>query len=182
MTRALLISLFLLLAASAVRAVDQAPTAIDAPKKLAPDERKRRFEALKKELEAFKPGPDAEREETLGYLEQVLNSSTKFAKENPQTPEGFEAAASGALLLAGKGHPKSGDLAQLALDVAPTAGIDLRQIAVCWLLVGNSKASAGDFAAARAAIDKMKDLAPELHASAIKQLDEFEKRAKAGKQ
>lgn len=150
-------------------------------KKLAPDERKRRYEQLKKELEAFKPAADAEREEVLGYLQQVLTASSKFAKENPQTAEGFEAASSGALQLASRSHPKSGELAQLALDVAPQAGVDVRQVAICWLLVGNSKAVGGDFAAARVAIDKMKDLAPELHKTAIKQLEDVEAKAKAEK-
>jgi hypothetical protein len=150
-------------------------------KKLPPDERKRRFEALKKELEAFKPAADAEREEVLGYLQQVLNSSAKFAKENPRTAEGFEAACSGALQLASRSHPKSAELAQVALDIVPEGGVDMRQIAICWLLVGNGKAVNGDFAGAHAAIDKMKPLAPDLHTAAVKQLDEVEAKAKAAK-
>src|SRR5437762_8201670 len=117
----------------------ESPDASQPVKKLPPDERKRRFEALKKELEAFKPAGDAEREEVLGYLQQVMNASAKFAKENPRTAEGFEAACSGALQLASRSHPKSGELAQIALDIAPQGGVDMRQMAICWLLVGNGK-------------------------------------------
>ena len=48
-----------LLFAPVCRAVDLDKERAD--KKLQADERKRKYEALKKELEAFKPAPDAER-------------------------------------------------------------------------------------------------------------------------
>ncbi len=149
-----------------------------AAKKLAAEERKRNFDSLKKELEAFKPAADAERDEMLVYLQQVFDASSKFAKANPQTAEAFEAASSGARQMAGQSHPKSGELAQIALDVAPLTGVDPRQVAVCWLLVANGKAAKNEFADARTALDKMKDIAPDLHALAMKQLDDLEKKAK----
>lgn len=150
-------------------------------KKLTAEERKRRFEALKKELEAFKPAPEAERDEVLVYLQQVITASTKFAKENPQTPEGFEAASSGAIQLAGRSHPKSCELAQLALDIAPSAGIEVRQIAICWLLVANGNIVKGDLPAAHTALDKMKDMAPDLYALALKQIESQEAKSKEPK-
>ena len=147
-------------------------------KKLAPDERKRRFEALKKELEAFRPAQDAERDEVLVYIQQVISATTKFAKENKGTAEGFEAASFGARQLAERSHKQSCELAQLALDVAPAAGVEQRQVAVCWLLVANGHIVKSDFAAARTALDKMKDIAPDLYALALKQLEEHEDKAK----
>jgi len=159
----------------------EAPDSTQPVKKLSSDERKRRFEALKKELEAFKPAQDAERDEVLVYLQQVLDASTKFAKENPKTAEGFEAASSGAMQLAARSHPKSCELAQLALDVKPAAGVEVKQIAICWLLVANGNIVKGDFKAARASLENMKDLSPELYALAIKQVDEQEAKAKDAK-
>ena len=147
-------------------------------KKTTPDERKRRFEALKKELEAFKPAPEAERDEVFVYLQQVIDASSKFAKENPKTAEGFEAASSGAMQLASRSHPKSCELAKLALDVAPAAGVEVRQIAICWLLVANGEMVKGDFVAARTSLEKMKDIAPELYALATKQMDELDAKNK----
>ena len=149
-----------------------------AVKKVTPEERRRRFEALKKELEAFRPAQDAERDEVLVYLQQVLDASTKFAKENPKTAEGFEAASSGAMQLAARSHPKSAELAQIALDAAPSAGVEVRQVAVCWLLVASGSMVKGDFAAARATVEKIKNTAPDLYALAIKQIDEQENKDK----
>ncbi len=173
-----LFSLIPLISPTLTCRAEETPTSNPAFKKLTPDERKRRFEALKKELEAFKPAQDAERDEVLVYLQQVIDASSKFAKENPKTAEGFEAASSGAMQLASRSHPKSCELAKLALDVAPSAGVEVRQIAICWLLVANGEMVKGDLAAARTALDKMRDLAPELYALAAKQMDELEAKNK----
>ena len=182
MKQALLISAFALALSALNPCFAGEPVNPNEPvKKLPPEERKRRFEALKKELEAFRPAQDAERDEVLVYLQQVITASSKFARENPGTAEGFEAASSGARQLAERSHPKSGELAQLALDVAPPAGVEQRQVAICWLLVANGCIVKGDFAAARTALDKMKDISPELHALALKQLEEHEAKTKDGK-
>jgi ABC-type nitrate/sulfonate/bicarbonate transport system substrate-binding protein len=154
----------------------------DAPvKKLPPAERKRKFEAMRKELEAFRPAADAPQDEVLTYLEQVISTCGKFARENPQTAEGFEAASSAALQLAAKQHPKSIELAQLALDVAPQAGVERKQVAICWVLVASGKMQKGDAAAAREALEKMKDMDEEIYTQAMKQflIIQSEQNAKA---
>ena len=156
----------------------ETPDGTAVAKKVTPEERRRRFEALKKELEAFRPAQDAERDEVLVYLQQVINASTKFAKENPKTPEGFEAASSGAMQLAARAHPKSSELAQIALDAAPSGGVDVRQVAICWLLVASGSMVKGDFAGARVMVEKIKTTAPDLYALAVKQIDEQEAKEK----
>lgn len=143
------------------------------PVKTTPDERRRKYEALKKELEAFKPAPDAGDDEQLAYFQQLVSLSANFAKKNPQSAEGFEAAFNAAVQLAAKQHAGTGDMAQVAVDVAPLAGVDQRQLATCWVLVAYGKLLKNDSAGAGAALEKVKPLDPDLYERAKQQLDAF---------
>ena len=72
-------------------------------------------------------------------------------------------------------------MAQLALDVAPAAGVDVRQIGFCWLLVANGCVVKNDFPGAYAAMEKMKELAPDLYERAMPTIKEQEEKHKASK-
>lgn len=151
-----------------------AEAAVETPVvKATPDERRRKYEALKKELEAFKPAPDAGDEELLAYFQQMISLSTNFAKKNPQTAEGFEAAFNAAIQLAAKQNAGTGDMAQVAVDAAPQAGVDQRQMATCWVLVAYGKLLKNDAAGASVALEKVKPLDPDLYERAKQQLDAF---------
>lgn len=147
-------------------------------KKLSPEERKRKFEALKKELEAFRPAADAAEDEQAAYFQQVISLSQKFAKENPQSAEGFEAAFTAAVQLAQKQHAQTGELAQTAIDAAPTAGVDKRQLATCWVLIAFGKLLKNEVAAGREALEKVKPLDEDLYERARQQLEQFEAQKK----
>lgn len=170
-----LVSVFLILPSRATSGEEPAA------KKPTPDERKRKFEALKKELEALKPAPGAEIDELLTYLQTAITMSTKFAKENPQTAEGFEAAFNAAVQLANSNHAKTGELAQAAIDAAPAAGVDQRQLATCWVLVAYGKLIKNDFEGGRAALEKMKPMDAELYERAKAQVDTLEAQKKDAK-
>src|ERR1035437_4672160 len=104
----------------AVAAVDSQPTPVPAPtqaKPKTPEARKQAFQALQKELEPLRPGDGASKAEIMAYLELAMESYGKFARENPKTSEGFEAASLIALLLIRANHPHAEEFEQLAVDI-----------------------------------------------------------------
>jgi len=143
-------------------------------KKPTPEERKQSFERLKQHLDVVRPAADAEPDEKLVYLQTTIELSTKFAKENPQTAEGFEAAFNAALQLANSQHPKTGEVAQAAIDAAPKAGVDQRQLATCWVLVAFGRLIKNELEAGRAALEKVKPLDPDLYERAKKQIEAYD--------
>ncbi|HYF51919.1 MAG TPA: hypothetical protein VEJ63_21100, partial [Planctomycetota bacterium] len=125
--------------------------------------RKRQYETVQKELEASRPTEGASREEIITYLELAKDGYGKFAKDNPKTAEGFEAALRLADLLTQTRHPEALKYAELATEAAPTAGIDMKRVAMSHGLVAVNKLGTEDLEGARAAIEKIKDIDAETY-------------------
>jgi len=148
--------------------------AVEDKKPLAPDARKREYESLQKDLEALQPGEKPSREQIMTYIEAAMDKMGKFAKENPQTPEGFEAAANTASLLFQAQHPKSLEFALLATSVAPTAGVDVKNVGMCWAMVAQGRLNNGDTKGSKEALEKIKPLNAEMYEQISKQFKEME--------
>jgi len=119
--------------------------------------RKRQYETVQKELEASRPAEGAAREEIITYLELAKDGYGKFAKANPKTAEGFEAALRLADLLTQTKHPEALYYSELATDAAPAAGVDMKRVAMSHGLVAVNKLQKNDIEGAKASIEKIKD-------------------------
>ncbi|MCY3020922.1 MAG: TlpA disulfide reductase family protein [Planctomycetota bacterium] len=136
--------------------------------------RKREYASLQKELEASRPGQDSPPEEILAYLELAIEKYGKFARDNPQTAEGFEAASTVAVLLAQTRHPQALQFAELATATAPAAGVDLKRVAACWVLVVLGRVQKEDIAGARVALKKIELLDKDAYAQLGPRVDAAE--------
>lgn len=154
----------------------------DGPAKLDPEARHNEYAALQKEMEAARPANDATQEEVLAYVELASEKYGKFARENPQTAEGFEAASSLAMLLAQSGHKDALKHAELALATAPKAGVDVKRVAVCWALLATGRLQKEDAAGAREALKHIEPLDKQMYTQLAAQLDEVEKQLAAIKE
>ena len=125
--------------------------------------RKREYASLQKGLEAAKPADDASKEELVAYMELAKSQYEDFAKSNPKTPEGFEAAYALAELMARFHHPDALKFAELGVESAPAAGVDLKRVAMCWVWVVGGRLEKQDADGALNAMEKIKPLSPELY-------------------
>jgi len=123
-----------------------------------PEARKREYASIQKELEAARPEANPTQDEVMMYLELTMEKYGKFAKDNPKTPEGFEAASTVSAVLSEIHHPKAFEFAELAATVAPLAGVDMERVAMCWGISAEGRLRKGDVDGARAAIEKIKPL------------------------
>lgn len=146
----------------------------DDKKPLAPEARKREYESIQKELEALRPEEQPTREQIMTYLEAAMEKLGKFAKENPQTAEGFEAAANVSALLVQTRHPKALQYAEMATSVAPAAGVDVKRVGMCWAMVADGRLQKGDAKGSREALEKIKTLDETMYAQLSKQFKEME--------
>jgi peroxiredoxin len=138
--------------------------------------RKREYASMQKDLEAAKPGDEASKEDLVAYLELAKDSYEKFAKAHPQTAEGFESAAAIAGLLAQFHHPEALRYAELAVNSAPTAGVDVKQVAVCWVWVVQGRLEKGDSEGALAGLEKIKPLNQEIYEKVAAQVKDLVKK------
>jgi len=152
------------------------------PKALSPEARKNEYAALQKELEASRPIQGATREEALAYVELAVDKYAKFARDNPQSAEGFEAALTLATLLSQIGHKDALKSAELAIAAAPKAGVDVKRIALCWAMVAFGRLQKEDAAGAREALGKIKPLDAEIYKQLVGQFDEAEKQLAAARE
>ena len=146
---------------------------------LSAEARKTRFESLQKELEASRPDVSPTREQVMAYLELAMDSYGTFARDNPQTAEGFEAASSVAAMLSQTRHPQAQQYAELAGNSAPTAGVDVKRVAVCWAMVADARLQQQDSTGARAALEKIKALDQEMYKQFSEQLNAAERQMAA---
>ena len=138
--------------------------------------RKREYASMQKDLEAAKPGDEASKEDLVAYLELAKDSYEKFAKAHPQTAEGFESAAAIAGLLAQFHHPEALRYAELAVNSAPTAGVDVKQVAICWVWVVQGRLEKGDSEGALAGLEKIKPLNGEIYEKVAAQVKDLVKK------
>jgi peroxiredoxin len=141
-----------------------------------PEARKRDFASLQQGMEAARPAEDASNEDVVAFLELAMDSYGKFAKKYPKTAEGFEAASWMANLLASMGHQEAKKFAELAVETAPDAGVDMQKVALSWFLVAQLRLAKGDNDGASAAIEKMKPLSKELYEQATVKFAELKKK------
>jgi peroxiredoxin len=140
------------------------------------DTRKREYASLQKELEAARPGDEGSKEDMVAYLELAKDSYEKFAKKYPQTAEGFEAAAAIAGLLTQFHHVEALKYAELAVASAPTAGVDVKQVAICWVWVVQGRLEKGDTDGALAGLEKIKPLSNDIYEKVAAQVNELVKK------
>lgn len=156
----LVMSLFVLAACSAEDKKPEEAKARD------PETRKREYESVQKELEAARPMQGATNEEVMTYLELAKENYGKFARSNPRTAEGFEAASLLAELLTQTHDPEALTYSELAVTTAPKAGVDVKRVAMCWALVADGrlqKQPQPDVAGAKAAIESIQELDKNLY-------------------
>jgi peroxiredoxin len=139
------------------------------------EDRKKEYAALQKELEATRPIEGATREEVLAYLELLIEKYGKFARDNPQTAEGFEAASTVALMLAQSRHKDALKYAELAVAAAPKSGVDVKRVALCWAMIADGRLQKEDAVGAREAIEKVKPLDEAMYKQLAGQFAEAEK-------
>jgi peroxiredoxin len=161
----------IVLALGALRAADAEPDA----KKLTPEARRREFAALQKELEASRPAEDSPQAEVQAYVELAMEKYGKFARENPKTPEGFEAAADLAVVLWQTRNAKALEYAELAVNAAPPAGVHVKRVAQCWALVFDGRVQKEDVAGAKDALAKVKEYDEEMYNQLAPQFPDVEK-------
>jgi peroxiredoxin len=172
-----LLPVLALLFATLSGAGEVAPKGGDAP--LSPEARKNEYAALQKEMEAARPAPDATQEETLAYVELAIDKYAKFARGNPQTAEGFEAASSLAMLLSHTRHKDALQYCELALATAPKAGVDMKRVALCWAMMADGRLQKGDAAGAREALKNIEPLDKQMYQQLAGQFEEAEKQLAA---
>lgn len=141
--------------------------------------RKAAYESIQKEMEALKPGGDAQQEEILTFIEAAKEKFGGFAAKYKKTPEGFEAGALVASLLSRVQHPEATKYAEIAIEAAPPAGVDVKKVAMCWLLVSQGKLQSRDADGAKVALEKVKDLDPDTYSKIAPQFEEIAKRVRA---
>jgi len=141
--------------------------------------RKADYEAIQKEMEALRPGPDAQKEEIMTFIEAAKEKFGGFAQKYKKTPEGFEAGSMVASMLSQLQHPEAVKYAELAIEAAPVAGVDVKKVAMCWLLVSQGKLQLRDTDGAKAALDKVKPLDEGLYNKVAPQFEEIAKRVRA---
>jgi peroxiredoxin len=154
----------------------------DDKKPLGAEARTREFESLQKELEVLRPDDKPSREQVMAFLEAMMEKMGKFAKANPQTPEGFEAAANTAAMLFQVKHPKFVEFAELAVKTAPAAGVEVKNVGMCWAMVAQGRLNNNDSKGAAEAIEKIKPLNPELHTQMLSMMKEAEEIAASQKE
>lgn len=145
------------------------------------DEAKRKgdYEAIQKEMEALRPGQDAGKEEILTFVEAAKEKFGGFAQKYKKTPEGFEAGTMVASMLSQLQHPEAVKYAEIAIEAAPPAGVDVKKVAMCWLLVSQGKLQAQDTEGAKAALEQVKPLDKDMYDKIAPQFEEIAKRVKA---
>ncbi|HYG75343.1 MAG TPA: redoxin family protein [Planctomycetota bacterium] len=146
-----------------------------------PDARKREFESIQKELETLQPPDQPTREQIMTYIEVALDKYSKFAKANPKTPEGFEAAFNLAMLLTQTRHPKALEYSEFATTVAPAAGVDVKRVAMCWTMVAQGQVAKGDMSAAQTALNNIKPLDEKMYEQISAQFKEMQDQMAAQK-
>jgi peroxiredoxin len=151
-------------------------------KKTSADDRKREYASIQKELEASRPEQGASREEVMAYIEIALEKYGKFSKDNPKTAEGFEAGTTLAMLLSQVRHPDATKYAELAASNAPTAGVDVKRVAVCWAMVADGRLQKGDGEGARKALEKIKEFDEQIYQKLNDQFKQAEEQLAAKKQ
>jgi peroxiredoxin len=134
--------------------------------------RKRQFSSLQKELETARPESDVTEEQVMAYLELVKDGYGKFARENPRTAEGFEAASIAATMLSQARHPDALTFAELAVKNAPEAGIDKGRVALCWAMIADGRLQRQDMKGAQEAVKQIEPLNKEMYDQLSAQLDE----------
>jgi len=153
----------------------------DGPARLSPEARKNEYAALQKEMEAARPAPDASQEEGLAYIELAIDKYGRFARNNPQTAEGFEAASTLAMLLYQTHHKEALQYCEVALAAAPKAGVDMKRVALCWTMMADGRLQKGDPAGAREALKNIEPLDKQMYQQLTAQFDEAEKQLAAAK-
>lgn len=141
--------------------------------------RKRDYEAIQKEMEALRPGENAGKEEILTFVEAAKEKFGGFAEKYKKTPEGFEAGTMVASMLSQLQHPEAVKYAELAIEAAPPAGVDVKKVAMCWLLVSQGKLQAQDTEGAKLALEKVKPLDAAMYEKIAPQFEEIAKRVRA---
>lgn len=147
-----------------------------------PEARKREYASLQQELEAARPAGDPTREEVMAYVELVTEKFGKFAKDNPRTAEGFEAASTLATLLSQIHHPEALKYAEAAASTAPAAGVDVKRVALCWAMVADGRMQKSDAAGAQEALEKIKALDAQIYEQLSKQLKQAQEQMAAMKE
>ncbi|HEY3323639.1 MAG TPA: TlpA disulfide reductase family protein [Planctomycetota bacterium] len=150
-------------------------------KKLTPEARRREYESVQKELEAARPENDATREQVLVYIELAVEKYGKFANDNPQTTEGFEAASTLAGLLGKTGHKDALKYAELSVAVAPKAGVDPKRIALCLAMVASGRLQKEDLKGSKEALEKIKELDQQFYDTLTAQFKQAEEAMTAQK-
>ena len=140
------------------------------------DARKREYASLQKDLEVSKPGDDSSKEDLIAYLELAKDRYENFAKKYPQTAEGFESAAAIAGLLTQFHHVDSLKYAELAVASAPSAGVDVKQVAICWVWVVQGRLEKGDSEGALAGLEKIKPLSKDIYDKIAPQVTDLMKK------
>lgn len=141
--------------------------------------RKADYESIQKEMEALRPGQDAQQEEIMTFVEAAKEKFGGFAQKHKKTAEGFEAGTMVASMLSQLQHPEAVKYAEIAIEAAPVAGVDVKKVAMCWLLVSQGKLQASDTEGAKAALEKVKPLDEGLYNKIAPQFEEIAKRVKA---
>lgn len=149
--------------------------AADAPVAESPEVRKREFASLQQGMEAARPAQDASNEDVVAYLELAMDSYRKFTKRFPRTAEGFEAASWMANVLTKMQHPQAQEFAELAVDTAPEAGVDVKQVSLSWALVAQLRLQKDDVEGAKAAVEKIKPLSKEIYDTVSTKFVELQK-------
>ena len=144
--------------------------------------RKREYASLQKDLEVSKPGDDSSKEDLIAYLELAKDRYENFAKKYPQTAEGFEAAAAIAALLTQFHHVDALKYAELAVASAPTAGVDVKQVAICWVWVVQGRLEKGDTEGALAGLEKIKPLSKDIYDKVSAQVTDLVKKIQRDKE
>ena len=141
------------------------------------EERRREFASIQKELEVLQPAPNEQptREQALAYLELSMEKLGKFARGNPKTPEGFDAAFKIAGLLVQANHPEALNFVELAATCAPSAGVDIKRVVACWAMITNSRMEKHDITGAREALEHIKPLDDEIHRQLAEHLESAER-------